>query len=179
MDFKDVLKELRHKKGISQTDLAKELGLTQKTIALYEVGKREPSYMNLQKIKQYFHVSEEYLSGKTVEDRSLAVEYKNASEKIFYTSCQTLLSSIKKESMENQSIILDCISVLISILSKENTPDNYYDLYCTLLLELQRYDCAISKKGTTIGKIDMYRTYSNSITNTLFDILKMYENSNI
>ena len=59
------LKELRKKKGISQLRLATELNTTQNTISRYETGEREPGIDELIKIADYFHVSVDYLIGRT------------------------------------------------------------------------------------------------------------------
>ena len=48
MDFAQKLKRLREKEGMTQTDLAEELGLSLKTISRYEVnGMRPVSYTHL------------------------------------------------------------------------------------------------------------------------------------
>ena len=59
------LKELRKKKGISQLRLATDLNTTQNTISRYETGEREPGIAELIKIADYFHVSVDYLIGRT------------------------------------------------------------------------------------------------------------------
>ena len=59
------LKELRKKKGISQLRLATDLNTTQNTISRYETGEREPGIDELIKIADYFHVSIDYLVGRT------------------------------------------------------------------------------------------------------------------
>ena len=59
------LKELRKKKGISQLRLATDLNTTQNTISRYETGEREPGINELIKIADYFHVSVDYLIGRT------------------------------------------------------------------------------------------------------------------
>ena len=59
------LKELRKAKGLSQLRLATELNTTQNTISRYETGEREPGIEELIKIADYFHVSVDYLIGRT------------------------------------------------------------------------------------------------------------------
>ena len=56
-------KELRLKKGVSRLKLAKEIGLSLKSIISYEKGKSLPQYDNFIKICQYFHVSADHLLG--------------------------------------------------------------------------------------------------------------------
>jgi transcriptional regulator with XRE-family HTH domain len=64
--FKQRLKELRKKHGITQEQLAQILGLERSTIGKYE-GKKEviPSAEVLNDIADYFEVSIDYLLGRT------------------------------------------------------------------------------------------------------------------
>ena len=59
------LKELRKAKGISQQKLATDLNANQNTISRYENGEREPGIVELIKIADYFHVSIDYLVGRS------------------------------------------------------------------------------------------------------------------
>lgn len=65
MEFKDVLKKMRQERHLTQTELAEKLGLSKRTIILYETGKREPNYDNFKKLEDFFHVSSTYLRGET------------------------------------------------------------------------------------------------------------------
>lgn len=60
------LKELREEKGLSQTQLGKEIGVDRRTIGSYELGLREPSLETIEKLCKYFGVSAGYLLG--IED---------------------------------------------------------------------------------------------------------------
>jgi transcriptional regulator with XRE-family HTH domain len=62
--FKDKLKELRNKKGLSQRELAKTLKLSPSTIAMYEIGQREPDNATLNKIADFFNVTTDCLLGR-------------------------------------------------------------------------------------------------------------------
>lgn len=59
------IKELRLSRGISQQKMATDLHTNQNTISRYETGEREPGIMELIKIADYFHVSIDYLIGRT------------------------------------------------------------------------------------------------------------------
>lgn len=54
--FKDVLRQLRTKSGMSQEELANKLGLAKSTISMYESGSREPNLENLEAIADIFNV---------------------------------------------------------------------------------------------------------------------------
>lgn len=60
--FKDKLKQLRLDKGVTQSDIAKAIGISPATIGNYEQGTREPRRIEtLEKIAEYFGVSVECL----------------------------------------------------------------------------------------------------------------------
>lgn len=63
--FGNILTKLRKKKGLSQYDLAVQLGLSRGQISNYELGTRLPDYDTLIKIADYFGVTTDYLLGLT------------------------------------------------------------------------------------------------------------------
>lgn len=63
MDVGKRIKELRKDKGLTQTQLAKQISSTQDTISLWELGKSYPDIINLIKLAKYFAVSTDYLLG--------------------------------------------------------------------------------------------------------------------
>ena len=63
MEFR--LKELRKKRHISQLRLAIDLHMNQNSISRYENMEREADYETLVRFADYFHVSLDYLLGRT------------------------------------------------------------------------------------------------------------------
>lgn len=64
--FAERLKELRKSKPhLTQTDMAKMLGVAKTTYASYEQGKRTPDTEMQNKIADYFDVTLDYLHGRT------------------------------------------------------------------------------------------------------------------
>lgn len=63
--FKDMLKYYRERDGLSQSQLAKIIGVSASTISMYEVGKREPDFETEEKIADHFNVSLSNLRGKS------------------------------------------------------------------------------------------------------------------
>ena len=61
--YHNRIAELRKEKGISQSKLAKDTGLTRQAISLYEIEKREPKLDIWIKLADYFGVSVSYLQG--------------------------------------------------------------------------------------------------------------------
>lgn len=62
--FGKILRELRKNEKLTQTQLAKKLGLAFSTISMYERGDREPDFEIMESIADYFNVSMDYLHGK-------------------------------------------------------------------------------------------------------------------
>ena len=59
------LKQLRIEKGITQKEMAKDLGTTDVSIGRYEKGEREPKTDMLNTLANYFDVTTDYLLGRT------------------------------------------------------------------------------------------------------------------
>lgn len=70
--FKERFKELRELKGLTQSQLAKELNIGRTSISNYELGTRTPDIDILVSIANYFNVTTDYLTGisnfKTLEE---------------------------------------------------------------------------------------------------------------
>ena len=58
------LKELRLKRGLSQQELAKKVGISNQSISSYEKGVRKPKIEAWEKSADYFGVSIAYLQGR-------------------------------------------------------------------------------------------------------------------
>lgn len=61
--FAKNLLNLRHELNLSQSQLAKELGVLQRTISHWENGRQECDFDTLIKLAQFFDVSCDYLLG--------------------------------------------------------------------------------------------------------------------
>lgn len=63
MDFGRKLKTLRKQAGLTQKQLATQLGVTKSVVSFYELQTRSPSPDVLAKLSMIFHVSVDYLLG--------------------------------------------------------------------------------------------------------------------
>lgn len=63
MDFGTRLKNLRKQAGLTQQQLATQLGITKSVVSFYELQERSPSPEVLIKLASIFHVSADYLLG--------------------------------------------------------------------------------------------------------------------
>ncbi len=61
------LRTLRTERRITQTDMAKQVGITKVMISSYELEQRQPSYEVLIKLAVFFGVSTDYLLGNERE----------------------------------------------------------------------------------------------------------------
>lgn len=60
-----ILRELRENKNITQAQMAEVLEIDRSTYTKYESGKSNPDSTMLKKIADFFHVSVDYLLGRT------------------------------------------------------------------------------------------------------------------
>jgi len=65
MEFAQILRELRHEIGLSQSELALKLGFARATINSWERSLSEPNYTTLKHIARIFDVTVDYLTGAT------------------------------------------------------------------------------------------------------------------
>lgn len=136
--FANRFKKLREERGLSQSDLAKELNISRGSVSFYENGSRSPDIKVLADICNYFHVTSDYMIGlsdnKTIESSNIGVEIGLTDEAIsvlkskknnkFYTIVLSYLITQKK-----------CLSVLVSFLSCFVIKEFYNSKYSTFPLK--------------------------------------------
>ena len=64
--FSQTMSELRKERGISQRKAAADLKISQALLSHYENGVREPGLAFVAKACDYYHVSADYLLGRTL-----------------------------------------------------------------------------------------------------------------
>ena len=89
---------LRKKRGMSQSQLAKELNIGTSTLGMYETGKRSPNPEMLNKLADYFHVSVDYLLGREIKTEAY-YELSNKEKNDIALQAEKLMEGI--ESGEN------------------------------------------------------------------------------
>jgi len=114
MEFKNVLKELRTKKGLSQAELAEKLGFSTGLIGMYESGKRKPSDEALEALADFFNISIDYLMGK--DDKSvyyLDPDTAELAQEIYDDkNKQMLFSATRDISKEDMQFVIDMVERL-------------------------------------------------------------------
>ena len=67
--LKDTLKRERSNLGLSQLEFARRIGVSQQTVASWEVGRTSPDYEMLLKLSDMFETTTDYLLGKDIYPR--------------------------------------------------------------------------------------------------------------
>ena len=73
--FNENLKLARERKGISQKDIAENIGVAKSTYSLYESGNREPNVQTIKKIADFLSVSADVLLGLDEEPQTIAAHF--------------------------------------------------------------------------------------------------------
>ena len=66
----DRIKQLRKQKGLTQKEMAEAVGVGVSTVAMWESGKRTPSFKLLNDLSDLFDTSIDYILGTSDDDRS-------------------------------------------------------------------------------------------------------------
>ncbi|MCR5142369.1 MAG: helix-turn-helix domain-containing protein [Ruminococcus sp.] len=76
------LRKIREKKGVSQSAVAKELGISRQAYNNYELGKREADYETLLKLAEYFETTVEDLIKETDVRPDRNAQFKVVADKV-------------------------------------------------------------------------------------------------
>lgn len=98
--FSDKLKSLRKKKGLTQSELAKQLNIGTSTIGMYESNIRKPSYSVLLDISNFFNVSIDYL----IADDDIISDHE----------IENFANNIKKMTPEQKQQVKDFIEFILN-----------------------------------------------------------------
>ena len=113
-NFSRVLSLLRQEKGVSQRKAAAELGISQALLSHYENGIREPGLAFVARACDYYHVSADYLLGRTLSRDGAIIEAEelpDASE-----GRETLRGSIM--ATLQKKLVVNTASVLFDLLGR-------------------------------------------------------------
>ena len=92
--FTNRLVQLRKKRGLTQQQIADEIGVNRGSYSNWEKGKREPSFKNLIKLAYILDTTTDFLLGKT------NIDFGNDSK--VYEEYKKLLSQNKKEEIKER-----------------------------------------------------------------------------
>ena len=60
--FKEIIKELRNQRGLTQEGLAQEMGVSKSSVAMWEIGNRFPSKEIYEQLADLFNVDQENIN---------------------------------------------------------------------------------------------------------------------
>lgn len=112
IDFPRIITFLRKEKGLSQKQVASDLGISQALLSHYEKGIRECGLEFLVKIGEYFDVSCDYLLGRTVQRRPAPVTADDLpdSEEIRHIKGNMINQINRKLLMNTTTVIFDLLA---------------------------------------------------------------------
>lgn len=94
--FSSKLRELRAKKGLSQAELAKRLGVTQQAVGRWERDKNLPDNDVLKKISVMFNVSIDYLLDNQTHQKDLLPVLTPKDERQIARDLENMLDSLNE-----------------------------------------------------------------------------------
>ena len=115
-DFSRTLALLRQEKEISQRKAAADLGISQALLSHYENGVREPGLAFVKKACDYYHVSADYLLGRTLDRDGGMID----SDELYDSSDEkgTLRGSIA--ATLQKKLLVNTVNLLFELLGKTN-----------------------------------------------------------
>ena len=116
-DFSRTLALLRQEKEISQRKAAADLGISQALLSHYENGVREPGLAFVKRACDYYHVSADYLLGRTLDRDGGLIDY----EELYDSSDEkgSLRGSIA--ATLQKKLLVNTLSLLFELLGKTNS----------------------------------------------------------
>ena len=109
------IKQLRKKKGISQSELAALIGVKNNTVSTWERGTRKPDFEALNLLSNYFEVSFEYILGSSDKEEARVKPTQDELDELALSAlADELYDHVKKYSMlsnKSQKMIDALISV--------------------------------------------------------------------
>ena len=111
-DFPRIITFLRKERGLSQKQVAADLGISQALLSHYENGIRECGLDFLVRTAEYFEVSCDYLLGRTVQRRLAAVTADDIpeSDEIRHIKGNMINQINKKLLMNTTTVIFDLLA---------------------------------------------------------------------
>ena len=96
----DRIKQLRKKKGISQSELAELIGVKNNTVSTWERGTRKPDFEALNLLSNYFEVSFEYILGSSDKEEARVKPTQDELDELALSAlADELYDHVKKYSM--------------------------------------------------------------------------------
>ena len=119
-EFSRILSMLRKEQGLSQRKAAGDLGISQALLSHYENGIREPGLAFVTRVCDYYHVSADYMLGRTLDREGTTI----AAEDLYDSSAEkgnVLRGPVM--AMLQKKLIVNTTSMLFDLLGKVGSKD--------------------------------------------------------
>lgn len=98
------IKKLRLKKGLTQSKLAKIIGVSRSALSMYEINASEPDFNTVCKFADYFNVTADFILGRNCQNDNTAL-----------TDEETLLlANYRKCNKENKKMLIGLSKELLN-----------------------------------------------------------------
>lgn len=168
-DFPRIITFLRKERGLSQKQVASDLGISQALLSHYEKGIRECGLDFLVKAAEYFEVSCDYLLGRTVQRKlaSVTADELPDSDEIRHIKGNMINQINKKLLMNTTTVIFD---LLAQIGNKKltNAVSNY--LMCAEYQIFRTIYCSEINNSQTMFSVDKNRYKNLTSASMLIDL---------
>ncbi len=168
-DFPRILTYLRKEKGLSQKQVAEDLGISQALLSHYEKGIRECGLEFLVKVSEYFDVSCDYILGRTVQRKLASVTPDDFPESEEIRHMQgNMINQINKKLLMNTATVIFDLLAQIGNKTLTNNVSNYlmngeYQIFRTLY-------SANEKNSQNIFSIDKSKYKNLTFASMMIDI---------
>lgn len=160
-----VIKELRERQKMTQSQLAQKLCISDKTISKWETGRGLPDISLIEPLANSLHVSvPELLSGDLMSNQNRSANIRKSNLYVC-PICGNVFHSIGEA-------MISCCGITLPSLEPE-TPDNEHELECKLV----EYEYLISSKHSMTKT--HYISFIAYCTDNRFEIVKLYPEENI
>ncbi len=118
----DKIKGLRKKAGMTQSELAKRLGISGSAVGMYEQGRREPDNKTLLKLCSVFGITTDYLLGNTEPAEAGGREVSDVFDEFtrMLSSQQCLMFDGEPLNDDDKSKIVDAIKVVAAVITQQH-----------------------------------------------------------
>ena len=168
-DFPRIITFLRKERGLSQKQVASDLGISQALLSHYEKGIRECGLDFLVKAAEYFEVSCDYLLGRTVQRRlaSVSPDELPESDEIRHLKGNMINQINRKLLMNTTTVIFDLLAQ-IGDKKLTNAVSNY--LMCSEYLIFRTIYCSEENNSQTMFSVDRSRYKNLTSASMLIDL---------
>ena len=160
-DFPRIITFLRKERGLSQKQVAADLGISQALLSHYEKGIRECGLDFLVRAAEYFEVSCDYLLGRTVQRRLAAVTADDIPESDEIRHIKgNMINQINKKLLMNTTTVIFDLLAQIGDKRLTNAVSNYlmsaeYQIFRTIYC---------SEENTTQSMFSITKNRYNALT---------------